>query len=155
MKIQVISVGTHLPSWVNEEFYRYAQRLPRELQMDLIEIPAQKRGKKIDLNRIMLEESRILWETVPKDTLIIPLDRSGTEWDSLTLSSKLQHFLFENRSLSFIIGGPEGIAPEFLKRASLVWSLSKLTLPHHLVRIVVAEQIFRAGSIMKQHPYHR
>lgn len=155
MKINLLTVGKRLPAWVNAGFQTYADRLPRDFTLNLIEIPAIKRTKGADLMKIIAQESEQLLDAVPKNSEIITLDRTGEQVDTPTLSQKLSQWHNENRQISFLIGGPEGLSSTCFEKARWVWSLSLLTLPHALARIVVAEQIYRAWSIMSHHPYHR
>ncbi|PHH57126.1 23S rRNA (pseudouridine(1915)-N(3))-methyltransferase RlmH [Coxiella burnetii] len=155
MKINVVAVGKRLPAWIKAGFQSYADRLPRDFDLNLIEIVAFKRSKGADLKKIMLQESQQLIDAVPKESEIIVLDRLGEEVDTPTLAQKLSQWRHENRSISLLIGGPEGLSATCIDKARWVWSLSALTLPHALARVIVAEQIYRAWSIITNHPYHR
>lgn len=144
-----------MDGWVNEGFQEYAKRLPTECRLNLIEIPAGKRGKNADLERIMQQEGSRMLQAIPEQSLVIALDVKGNPWSTPQLSEQLAQWLPAGHDISLLVGGPEGLAPECLSRAKQRWSLSALTLPHPLVRIVVAEQLYRAWSILKGHPYHR
>ncbi len=155
MKINLIAVGQRLPKWVNEGFRDYTKRLSQELTLNLIEVAALKRTQNANLTKIIEEESQRLLDHAPPHTDIITLDRRGHEYDTETLAKVLAQYHTEGRHLSLLIGGPEGLSNACLQKTSASWSLSKLTLPHALVRVVIAEQIYRAWSIMAHHPYHR
>lgn len=155
MHIHLIAVGTRMPAWVKAGYAEYAARLPRECRLRLVEIPAGKRGKHADLKRIRQTESERLLAAVPAGAKVIVLDESGRQWTTEGLAAELNAWLQGGRDTAFLIGGPEGLDPVCHARAEQVWSLSKLTLPHPLVRVVVAEQLYRAWSIVSNHPYHR
>jgi 23S rRNA (pseudouridine1915-N3)-methyltransferase len=155
MKIQIIAVGKHMPEWVETGYDEYAKRLSSDCDLQLIEIAAGKRGKNADIVRLTRIEGEQMLAAIPNGHYVIALDVLGQSWSTERLADKLQHWKTENQSISLLIGGPEGLAPDCLKRADLKLSLSALTLPHPLVRIVLAEQLYRAFSILKNHPYHR
>jgi 23S rRNA (pseudouridine1915-N3)-methyltransferase len=155
MQINLIAIGNRMPAWVNAGFVDYAARLPPEYRLKLIEIPAQKRLKNTNIPKILELEGEQLLAAVPKDDLIIALERTGKPIDTLKLAENLRKWNTEYHSISLLIGGPEGIAQRCLDKANEIWSLSKLTFPHSLVRVIVAEQIYRSWSILKNHPYHR
>lgn len=155
MKIKLIAVGTKMPSWVSEGYNEYAKRLNQDIQLELIEVPAGKRGKKADLVRIKEKEGELmLAATAPQDS-IIALDVKGKALSTEQMAEALSQLMREGRHVSLYIGGPEGLAPDCLKKADKKWSLSALTLPHPLVRVLIAEQLYRAWSILKGHPYHK
>ena len=155
MKINLIAVGTRLPGWVNQGFKTYADRLPPDFTLTLTEIAPQKRLKHTDLSRLLEEEAKKLLAATPQGSYLIALERTGQEVSTLDLSKQLSQWRDEGQSISLLIGGPEGLAPTCIEKAQTSWSLSKLTLPHPLVRVLIAEQIYRAWSIMARHPYHR
>lgn len=144
-----------MPLWVTTGYQEYAKRLPKNFQLNLIEIPLIKRTKSSDIDRIILQESEKLLTTVPKDNLIIALDERGKPWKTLDLAKQLRIWHDQQQDLSLLIGGPDGIADKCLNQATFTWSLSSLTFPHPLVRVIIAEQIYRAWTILEQHPYHR
>jgi len=144
-----------MPTWISSGFSEYAKRLPKNYQLILIEIPPLKRTKSTNIKRIIEEEGLELLAAAPKNTLIIALDEHGREWTTLELTKKLDIWHNEQQDISLLIGGPDGLSPECLQKAQAIWSLSKLTLPHQLVKIFIAEQIYRAWSIINKHPYHR
>ena len=144
-----------MPTWIGSGFFEYAKRLPKNYQLNLIEIPALKRTKSTNVKQIIEEEGLQLLATAPKNTLIIALDEHGKEWTTLELTKKLDTWHNEQQDISLLIGGPDGLSSDCLRKAQATWSLSKLTLPHQLVKIFIAEQIYRAWSIINKHPYHR
>jgi 23S rRNA (pseudouridine1915-N3)-methyltransferase len=129
--------------------------MPKNYQLNLIEIPAIRRTKSSTIEQVIKTEGRALLAAVPKNDLMIVLDEHGKEWSTLELTKKINIWQQEQQNISFLIGGPDGLAQDCLHHAHTVWSLSKLTLPHQLVRIFIAEQTYRAWSIINKHPYHR
>ena len=144
-----------MPAWVQAGYREYATRLPRECALNLIEIPAGKRSPNADLTRLIRAEGERLQAAVPSGSRIIALDERGREWNTAELADQLTGWLREGRDLSLLVGGPEGLDAACRERAEQLWSLSRLTLPHPLVRVVVAEQLYRAWSLLRNHPYHR
>ncbi|MBE0470334.1 MAG: 23S rRNA (pseudouridine(1915)-N(3))-methyltransferase RlmH [Methyloprofundus sp.] len=155
MQIHVITIGQKMPGWVKQGYDEYAKRMPRECELVLKEIPAGKRGKNSDVNRIVRDEGARMLAALPKSCLIVTLDIPGKLWTTPNLSEAMRGWLDSGQDVALLIGGPEGLADSVKQAANQSWSLSKLTLPHPLVRIVVAEQIYRAWSIINNHPYHR
>ncbi len=155
MKIHLLAVGTRMPDWVQAGYREYAVRLPRECALNLIEIPAGKRSPKADLIRLTRAEGERLLAAVPAGSRLIALDERGREWTTVELAEQLAGWLREGRDLSLLVGGPDGLDMACRERAEQLWSLSRLTLPHPLVRILVAEQLYRAWSLLHGHPYHR
>jgi 23S rRNA (pseudouridine1915-N3)-methyltransferase len=155
MKIHLVSVGTRMSAWVEEGFAEYAKRLPRECRLLLVEVPAVKRAEKSNVEKILQEEGKRLLAVIPKGAYAIALDRLGNEWDTLTLSAQLKKWLAGGCDVALLVGGPEGLSAEVLQASRERWSLSRLTYPHPLVRVVLAEQLYRAHSLLKGLPYHR
>jgi 23S rRNA (pseudouridine1915-N3)-methyltransferase len=155
LRIHLIAVGTRMPGWVETAYGDYAARLPHECRLELVEIPALARGKNADLTRIKQQEGEKLLKAVPRDSLVIALDEHGREQDSPAWAQALAGWMQSGRDTSLLVGGPDGHSAEVLARADQRWRLSKLTLPHPLVRVLVAEQLFRAWSLLANHPYHR
>lgn len=155
MQIHLISVGNRMPVWVQQGYDEYAKRLPRECELVLKEISAGKRGKNSDIARIVKEEGERMIAAIPQNTHIVTLDIPGKPWTTPELAQAMQRWLANGQSVSLLIGGPEGLADEVKPLARESWSLSKLTFPHPLVRIIVAEQLYRAWSLLNNHPYHR
>jgi len=144
-----------MPDWVSAGFNEYAKRLPKNYQLNLIEIPALRRTESTNIKQIIIEEGVKLLTTVPKNNLIVALDEHGKEWTTMELAQKIGNWHDERQDISLIIGGPDGLSDECRNKARAIWSLSKLTLPHQMVKIFLAEQIYRAWSIINKHPYHR
>lgn len=155
MQLQVAAVGQRMPGWVNDAWHEYARRMPPGLGLSLREIALSKRGKNADTKRLSATESQALLEAMPGRAHIIALDVKGQSWSTEQLAEKLEEWMHDGRDVGFMIGGPDGIAPEVLRRADTRWSLGPLTLPHPLVRVVLAEQLYRAWTITQNHPYHR
>jgi len=155
MQIHIIAVGERMPEWVGEAYAEYARRLPREFRLELHEIPAGRRAKGADLARLTRDEGERQLAAVPAGAHMVALDRSGRELDTEALAARLEKQLGAGRDLALLIGGPEGLAPACLAAAEERWSLSRLTFAHPVVRVVLAEQLYRAWSIISRHPYHR
>jgi 23S rRNA (pseudouridine1915-N3)-methyltransferase len=155
MEIHLIAVGERMPDWVSRGYEEYARRMPPECRLKLIEIPAAKRTKAADLKRIMHQEGERMLAAIPANADVVALDVGGQNWTTPDLAQQLENWLQEGRNLALLVGGPEGLAPACRKRAARHWSLSALTFPHPLVRIILAEQLYRATTILKGHPYHK
>ncbi len=155
MNIHLIAVGDKMPGWVQEGYQLYARRMPPECALRLIEIPAAKRGKGADVARILRDESKRLVAAIPKGAAVVALEVGGRSWSTEQLAARLGDWLAGGRDLALLVGGPEGLSDEARAAAGQLWSLSPLTLPHPLVRVVIAEQLYRAWSILHGHPYHR
>lgn len=155
MKLKLLAVGTKMPAWVNDGYQEYAKRLPRECQLVLHEIQPAKRGKSGHVSQWMEEESERILGAIPSDHHVVSLDVKGKPWTTEQLAEKMQHWLSDGRDVSLLVGGPDGLAKKCSQRADQKWSLSALTLPHPLVRIVMAEQLYRAWTVLQNHPYHR
>jgi 23S rRNA (pseudouridine1915-N3)-methyltransferase len=155
VNIHLIAVGTRMPAWVDDGYLEYARRMPRECALRLVEIPPQKRGKKPDTGRIRERECARLQAAVPRGAGILALDERGRSWTTRELADRLAAWLGDGRDLALLVGGPDGLHPDCLQAANGRWSLSPLTLPHPLVRVLVAEQLYRAWSLLQGHPYHR
>ncbi|MDX2314101.1 MAG: 23S rRNA (pseudouridine(1915)-N(3))-methyltransferase RlmH [Gammaproteobacteria bacterium] len=155
MRIQLVAVGTRLPQWQQQGFQEYARRLPKECAMQLTEIPAAARAKSKPTKQAIQKESERMLAAVDKSDYVVALDQPGTQYSSENLSALLAAWLAQGRHLSMLIGGADGLSDACRSRADLRWSLSDMTLPHGLVRVMVAEQMYRAWSILHGHPYHR
>ncbi len=155
MQIHLISIGTRMPGWVDQGYSEYGRRLPKECSLRLKEIPAGKRGKNADLTRLVTEEGRRMLAAIPKNCLVVSLDPNGKCLDTQALSGTIKRWQMAGQDIALLVGGPEGLASECLNIARESWSLSPLTFPHPLVRVIVAEQIYRAWTILANHPYHR
>ncbi|HEX5959616.1 MAG TPA: 23S rRNA (pseudouridine(1915)-N(3))-methyltransferase RlmH [Rhodanobacteraceae bacterium] len=155
MRARLIAVGERMPGWVAEGFAEYAKRLSRQLPLELVEIKPGAHGKGRDDARAMADEGAALLAALPRAAHVVALDGRGTAWSSEQLARQLSNWRMTGRDLALLIGGPDGHAREVLDRADQRWSLGPLTLPHMLVRLVVAEQLYRAVTILGGHPYHR
>ncbi|MFQ3197188.1 MAG: 23S rRNA (pseudouridine1915-N3)-methyltransferase [Paraglaciecola sp.] len=155
MRIQLIAVGSKMPAWVEQGYQEYARRFPSDMPLSLTEIPAGKRGKNADIKRILHKEGEQTLAVIPKGNRIVTLEVTGQYWDTPKLAQNMRNWQMDGRDISLLIGGPEGLAPQCIALSEQKWSLSALTLPHPLVRIVVAESLYRAWSVTTNHPYHR
>jgi 23S rRNA (pseudouridine1915-N3)-methyltransferase len=155
MKARLIAVGEGAPDWVAAGFAEYRKRLSHWLPLDLVEITPGLRGKGRDAARAMQEEGVRVLGALPKQAHVVTLDGRGKAYSSEQLAQRLEAWRTQGRDLALLIGGPEGHAPEVLAAAHESWSLGPLTLPHMLVRLLVAEQLYRAASMLANHPYHR
>ena len=155
MKSRLIATGERAPAWVAQGFAEYQKRLSHWLPFELVEIEPGLRGKGRDPQRAIEEEGKRVLAALPKQAHIVVLEVTGKPYSSEQLAQRLEHWRGQGRDLAFLIGGPEGHAPDVLAAAHEKWSLSPLTLPHMLVRLVVAEQIYRAAAMLANHPYHR
>lgn len=155
MRIHLIAIGSRMPGWIEQGYAEYAKRLRADVRLELVEIPAEPRRKGADLARIQVNEGKRQIQRIPSGCMVWALDQRGSLWDTPKLSRKLQGWMHQGRDLALLVGGPEGLSSECLARAEGKWSLSPLTMPHPLVRVVVAEQLYRAWSLMSGHPYHR
>jgi len=155
MHLSVAAVGQRMPGWVEEAWTEYARRIPSNLGLSLAEIPLAKRGKNADTARLKSTESEALLKAMPDRARVIALDVKGQTWSTEKLAENLQRWMSDGRDVGFMIGGPDGISNDILQKADTHWSLGPLTLPHPLVRVVLAEQLYRAWTITQNHPYHR
>jgi 23S rRNA (pseudouridine1915-N3)-methyltransferase len=145
VRVRILAVGTRMPGWVTTAYEDYTRRLRTQLRIDLEELPVGK--SKLEEEKRFLERSG--------DDYLVALDEHGKPKSTLELAKWLGERMQDGRNLCFVIGGPDGLGPEILKRADLRWSLSALTFPHAMVRVLLAEQLYRAHSVLHNHPYHR
>ena len=155
MFIHLIAVGTRMPAWVTEGYQEYARRLPHECSLRLVEIPPCKRRKTLSTERIRDQEGLQLLAAIPAQAMVVALDVSGKAWSTQALADRMQDWLQAGRDIALLVGGADGLSAACLARADLRWSLSAHTLPHALVRVVIAEQVYRAWTLLSGHPYHR
>lgn len=155
MRIHLLAVGRRMPAWADAAYAEYAQRLQSECRLELKEIEPAQRSKTTTATRAMNEEAGRLTAALPKNVRLIALDERGRALTSAQLAEQLQLWMNDGRDIALVIGGADGLAPEIKVRAESSWSLSAMTLPHALARVLVAEQLYRAWSILKNHPYHR
>jgi len=155
MKFNLIAIGEKMPAWINTGFNEYAKRMPQELSLNLIEVSAVKRTKNINIKQLLEREGQRILKAIPANNYVIALDVGGKFFSTEQLAVQLQKWREDARDISLLVGGPEGLSGECLRRAEFKWSLSPLTFPHTLVRVIIAEQFYRAYSILSRHPYHR
>ena len=155
MRLTIIAVGTRMPGWVEEGVAEYHKRMPRELQLVWKELPLGHRGKSGSAAQAMAKEGEAMLKAIPAGDRVIALDVQGKQRSTPQLAAELEQWLMSGDNYSLLIGGPDGLAPECLAKAERRWSLGDLTLPHPLVRIILAEQLYRAWTITVNHPYHR
>jgi len=163
MRIHLLSIGRRMPPWVEQGFGEYAKRLPPECALQLVAIGAGPSGKGRGKaaasaalrERLRDEECARLLRACPSGALLVALDVAGKTWSTEQLADRLRGWLAEGRDIALLVGGPDGLSADCLARADVRWSLSPLTFPHPLVRVMLAEQIYRAWSILAGHPYHR
>lgn len=155
MRLHLIAVGPRQPAWVNTAFLDYSRRLPPECRLELTELPLGPRGKEQDAGRALDVEAQRMQRTIRPDDWVVALDERGQSWTSRMLAARLEAWMASGRDVALLMGGPDGLAPACKARAQEQWSLSSLTLPHGLARVVVAEALYRAHSLLRGHPYHR
>ncbi|WP_160154297.1 23S rRNA (pseudouridine(1915)-N(3))-methyltransferase RlmH [Microbulbifer sp. ALW1] len=158
MKVRILAAGGKMPAWVQEGYNEYAKRLPRELTLEMVEIPLGNRGQKN--SAALVEKARqkegeaMLAALGPRDH-VVALEVKGKSWSTEQLSRELADWQMSGDNVSLLIGGPDGLSQECLARANQKWSLSALTMPHPLVRVLLAEQLYRAWTLLAGHPYHK
>lgn len=144
-----------MPGWVQQGYKEYTKRIGAGLDIQLLEISPEKRGKSSDVKRIMQKEAERMRQSISPGNYVIALDKEGTSWSTETLANKISSWQQEGTNISFLIGGPEGMTAELLEQADTRISFSAMTFPHPVVRIILAEQLYRAYSILNHHPYHK
>lgn len=155
MRLRLLAVGQKMPSWVTTGFNEFAGRLPADCRLELTEVPMAQRSRSRPVSRAIDAEGEKLLAALGANDRMIALDVAGKPWSTEQLSGHLEEWRHDGRDVAFVIGGPDGLSNAVLARAERRWSLSSLTLPHPLVRVVLAEQLYRAWSILVNHPYHR
>ena len=155
MRVRVIAVGTRMPAWVKSACDDYLARLKPSLNVSLQPMEAANRTAAADPGRAIAAEGRRLLEVLRPGEFVAALDERGTQLSTRELAAWLQLRMQKGADLAFLIGGADGLAPPVLERADFKWSLSRLTLPHAMVRVLLCEQLYRAHSILVNHPYHR
>jgi 23S rRNA (pseudouridine1915-N3)-methyltransferase len=154
LKLRIISVGHKMPSWVETACAEYIKRMPRELSIEIIEIKPEKRAAGNSTENVQAAESKRVLEAVGKDYLVA-CDERGQEITTLQLAAKLQNWQSLAKDVSIVIGGADGLHASIKAASGFIWGLSKLTLPHAFVRVLLCEQLYRAHSVNQGHPYHR
>lgn len=155
MQVTIAAVGTRLEQWIYDAVESYRVRLPQHLNFTVVEVPPARRPAGRGVATAVETEGARLLRLVRADALTLALDERGEQWSSTELAAELRTWLERHPRVTILIGGPDGLAEQCRRRAAHIWSLSRLTLPHGLVRVVLAEQIYRAWTILQGHPYHR
>ena len=155
MKIHLLAVGTKMPGWVTTGFEEYRKRMPRECSIELKEIAPAHRGKSGKPEKYKTDEAKQIAAAIPKGAHLVALDERGKQWSTEELAGQLENWMRDEHGVCFLVGGPDGLHSSCRERARSVWSLGRLTLPHPLVRVLLAEQLYRAWTITQNHPYHR
>ena len=155
MQIQLINVAQKLPAWADTACDDYLKRMPREFSLKLVTVPLASRKSQPSATRQRQHETTAILDKLSPGSLNIALDERGAEWSSADWSKQLQHWMFEWPRVNLIIGGPDGLSQQCIDACQHQVSLGRMTMPHALVKVVVLEQLYRAWTILKGHPYHR
>lgn len=155
MHLRIVTIGTKMPGWVVDGCNEYSKRLPRELKLQWIELPLGHRNKNAATQRAIASENDAMLAQIPDANTVVALDQRGKSWSTEQLAAELRDWQMNGRDVSLLIGGPDGLGKACVDRADKRWSLSELTLPHPLVRVLLVEQLYRAWSLNQGHPYHR
>jgi len=153
--ITIVSIIKRQPDWVSKAVKEYCKRLSGELDLKFVDIPPITRSKNTASNKILLKEASSILKMIPDNNYTIALDEKGKKITTQNLAESMDQWTGMNQQVCFIIGGADGLCPTVKKEANETWSLSSLTFPHTMVRVILAEQLYRASSILKNHPYHR
>jgi 23S rRNA (pseudouridine1915-N3)-methyltransferase len=155
MKFFICTVGHKMPPWVEAAFQEYAKRMPREAAIELIEIKPEKRGSAKSAEQLLAAEGARIRAAIPPRCRIVAMDERGSQWTTAILADSITKWMKNGGDTAFLVGGADGLDPDIRNSADEVFALSALTLPHAFVRILLAEQLYRAVSLIKGHPYHR
>ncbi|MGO2132818.1 MAG: 23S rRNA (pseudouridine(1915)-N(3))-methyltransferase RlmH [Halomonas sp.] len=155
MKVRILAVGTRMPDWVSRGVEEYRKRLPRDFALEIEEIAPGTRGRNADVGRAIAVEGERVRARLKGNEHLVALEVKGKPWSTETLAREADSWRMQGRDVVLLVGGPDGLEPGLSAEAHQRWSLSPLTLPHPLVRIVLAEQLYRAWTLMVGHPYHR
>ncbi len=155
MKLIIVSVGHKMPDWITAGFNEYTKRMPREARIELLEIKPEPRTTGKTTMQIMEAEAQRILAALPQNCLRIALDQRGIQPTTRQLAAQMQDWMRAGRDVAFIIGGADGLHESVKQAAQQLLALSALTLPHAVVRVLLAEQLYRAHSLMHNHPYHR
>jgi len=155
MKLWLVTVGHKMPGWITTGFNEYAKRMPHEARIELLEIKPEPRTTGKSVPQLMEAEAQRILAALPANCLRIALDERGASWTTRQLADRMQQWMGEGRDVAFIVGGADGLHESVKKSAQQLLALSALTLPHGMVRVLLAEQLYRAHSLMHNHPYHR
>ena len=154
-RISIVAVGKRMPDWIQTGFAEYKKRLSQDVTLELIEVAPAHRSRSTITQRLRQQEAQSILDALPPHTHVIALDETGKRQKTMQLAARMQDWIDQGINTSVIIGGADGLDESVLAAAHERWSLSDYTLPHALVRVVLAEQIYRAWTILKNHPYHR
>ncbi|MDW5376640.1 23S rRNA (pseudouridine(1915)-N(3))-methyltransferase RlmH [Halomonas sp. HP20-15] len=154
MKLKLLAVGTKMPDWVERGVAEYRKRMPRDFALEVVEIAPGARGKNADVARAVALEGQRMRERLNGE-LCVALEVTGQAWSTERLAVEADRWRHSGRDVALLVGGPEGLEPELSAAAEQRWSLSPLTLPHPMVRLIIAEQLYRAWTLLVGHPYHR
>ncbi|MEM5423215.1 23S rRNA (pseudouridine(1915)-N(3))-methyltransferase RlmH [Paraburkholderia ferrariae] len=155
MKLHIVAVGHKMPDWIAAGFEEYTKRMPPELRIELREVKPEQRSSGRSAESVMAAERTRIEAALPKNARIVALDERGRDWTTMQLAKTLPLWQQDGRDVAFLIGGADGLDPELKSRADTLLRLSSLTLPHAMVRVLLAEQLYRAWTITQNHPYHR
>ena len=155
MHIRILAIGTKMPTWVEEGYYEYAKRFTAGCKIQLVEIPSEKRSKSSNIDQLKQRESDKVARLIKSNHRVIALDVKGKQWSTEDLANQMKNWQQEGKNIDLLIGGPDGFSDTLLQRVDHKWSLSALTFPHPLVRILLIEQLYRAMTFIEGHPYHR
>jgi len=155
VKIEIIAIGHKMPNWINTGIEEYKKRFPPQMKLSFKEIPLLKRNKQTDIARLIDKEAQQMKALIAPGSHVIALEVQGQSFTTELLAKKIQQFQALGKNITILIGGPEGLHPSCSQLANESWSLSKLTLPHPLVRVFLTEAIYRAWTITVNHPYHK
>lgn len=155
MKLIIIALGHKMPGWIEQGFGEYVKRMPREFAIQLVELKPDKRSGGRTPQQVMAEEAERILAAIPNGARVVALDERGANWTTMKLAENMKAWHVDGRDAVFIIGGTDGLDPGVKQRADQLLQLSAMTMPHGMVRVLLAEQLYRAWSILHNHPYHR
>lgn len=155
MRIRLITVSHRVPKWLDEGYSEYAKRLPRFCRLELVQIEAEKRTTQSNLAKLREIETNKILRAIKPGHYVMALVLDGEQFETEQLAKKISEWSDQSINVDLLVGGPEGLSNQCILRADFKWSLSKLTFPHTLVRVILAEQIYRACTILQNHPYHK
>jgi 23S rRNA (pseudouridine1915-N3)-methyltransferase len=155
MKIKLLAGGGKMPGWVATGFNEYNKRMPAEVSVELVELPLGHRGKGADLSRAIKREGDAMLAAMSAGDWVVALEVTGKSWTTEQLAQQMQNWQMKGQNMCLLVGGPDGLDPRCRALANQTWSLSALTLPHPMVRILLSEQLYRAWTVIQGHPYHK
>jgi len=155
MKVRLLTVSQRQPKWVAEGCAEYEKRLPRAWQFQIVEIKPEARTSGATTERVQTGEAKRIRAAIPKGAIVVALDERGESWSTVQFAEKIEGWQLRGRDPVFVIGGADGLDPEFRKSADQRLSLSRMVMPHGLVRVVMTEQLYRAATVIDGHPYHK